>query len=54
MFSVASDADSAEAHYNLAKLLALQGHADNALNELRDGLFIDPTQVEARLLMGNL
>ncbi len=46
--------DSAEAHYNLAKLLALHGGADDALSELQECLEISPSHLEARMLMGNL
>ena len=52
--AVSADTDSAEAHYNLAKLLALLGHSDESLSELQDCLAIDPSLIEARMLLGNL
>ena len=52
--AVLADSDLPEAHYNLAKMLALLGKTDEALSELQDCLAIDPADLNARMLQGNL
>ena len=52
--AVSADSDSAEAHYDLAKMLAVIGRGDESLSELQDCLAIDPADLNARMLEGNL
>jgi Tfp pilus assembly protein PilF len=52
--AVSADSDSAEAHYDLAKMLAVIGRGDESLSELQDCLAIELADLNARMLEGNL